>query len=63
VSQADGPVLRAALGSALYLALVGLMSLGVATAVRDAALAIGVVLALLYPFPMFAQLVTNDDWQ
>jgi ABC-2 type transport system permease protein len=63
LSLADGSVLRAAAGSVLYLALIGLMSLGVVTAVRDAAVAIGVVLALLYLFPIFAQVVTDPDWQ
>jgi ABC-2 type transport system permease protein len=63
LSLADGPVLRAAVGSVLYLALIGLLSLGVATAVRDSAVAIGVVLALLYLFPIFAQVVTDPDWQ
>jgi ABC-2 type transport system permease protein len=63
LSLADGPVLRAAAGSVLYLALIALLSLGVATAVRDAAVAIGVVLALLYLFPIFAQVVTDPDWQ
>jgi len=63
LSLAYGPVLRAAAGSVLYLALIGLLSLGVATAVRDSAVAIGVVLALLYLFPIFAQLVTDPDWR
>ncbi len=63
LSLADGSVLRAAAGSVLYLALIALMSLGVATAVRDAAAAIGVVLSLLYLFPIFAQVVTDPDWQ
>ena len=49
---ADGPVLRAAAGSVLYLALIALLRLGIATAVRDSAMAIGVVLALLYLFPL-----------
>jgi ABC-2 type transport system permease protein len=48
LSLADGPTLRAAAGSVLYLALIALLSLGVATAVRDSATAIGVVLGLLY---------------
>ena len=48
LSLSDGPVLRAALGSVLYLALIGLLSLGVAVAVRDSGFAIGVVLGLLY---------------
>jgi len=63
LSLADGPVLRAAAGSALYLALVGLLSLGIATAVREAAVAIGVVLGLLYLFPILANVVTNAHWQ
>ena len=54
LSLADGPVLRAAAGSVLYLALIALLSLGVATAVRDSAAAIGVVLGLLYLFPIIA---------
>jgi ABC-2 type transport system permease protein len=49
-----GAVLRAGVGSVLYLVLIGLLSLGVATAVRDAAPAVGIVLALLYLFPIVA---------
>jgi ABC-2 type transport system permease protein len=45
-------VLRAAADSVLYLALIALLSLGTATAVRDSATAIGVVLGLLYLFPI-----------
>ena len=52
---ADGTVLRAAAGTVLYLVLIALLSLGVATAVRDSAVAIGSVLGLLYLFPIFAQ--------
>jgi len=63
LSLADGPVLRAVVGSILYLALIGLLSLGVATAVKDSAVAIAVVLALLYLFPISAQVVSNPDWQ
>jgi ABC-2 type transport system permease protein len=62
LSLADGPVARAAVGSVLYLVLVGLLSLGVATAVRDAAAAIGVVLGLLYLFPIVAAVVSDPDW-
>jgi ABC-2 type transport system permease protein len=57
-----GPVLRAAAGSVLYLALVALLSLGVATAVRDSATAIGVVLGLLYLFPIVAAVVADPHW-
>jgi ABC-2 type transport system permease protein len=63
LSWADGPVLRAAAGSVLYLALIALLSLGIATAVRDSAVAIGLVLALLYLFPIVASLAANPHWQ
>jgi ABC-2 type transport system permease protein len=55
LSLTDGTVLRAAAGTVLYLALIALLSLGVAAAVRDAAVAIGAVLGLLYLFPILAQ--------
>jgi ABC-2 type transport system permease protein len=54
LSLADGPVLRATAGSVLYLALIALLSVGVAAAVRDPAAAIGVILGLLYLFPILA---------
>ncbi|MER6578674.1 ABC transporter permease [Nonomuraea sp. NPDC001023] len=59
----SGPMLRAAVGSVLYLALIALFSLGVATAVRDSATAIGVVLGLLYLFPALILMIADDDWQ
>lgn len=62
LSITDGPVLRAAVGSALYLVLIGLLSVGIAALVRDSALAIGVVLGLVYLFPIVAQVVSNPDW-
>ena len=55
LSLGNPTVLRAAVGTVLYLALIALLSLGVAAAVRDAAVAIGVVLGLLYLFPILAQ--------
>jgi ABC-2 type transport system permease protein len=55
--------LRPALGSVLYLVLVGLLSLGLATAVRQAAAAVGVVLALLYAVPIVTGVVTDPTWQ
>jgi ABC-2 type transport system permease protein len=62
LSLTDGSVLRAAFGSVLYLGLIALLALGVATAVRDTATAIGVVLALLYCFPIVSSVVTNQQW-
>jgi ABC-2 type transport system permease protein len=63
LSLADGPTLRAAAGSVLYLALITLLSLGIATAVRDSAAAIGVVLGLLYLFPIIILMTADPDWQ
>jgi ABC-2 type transport system permease protein len=63
LSLGDGPTLRAAAGSVLYLALIGLLSLGIATTVRDAPTATGAALALLYLFPILASAVTNPTWQ
>ncbi|WEH12530.1 ABC transporter permease subunit [Streptomyces sp. VNUA24] len=63
LSLADGPTLRAAVGSVLYLVLVALLGLGVATAVREAATAMGIVLGLLYLFPVVAQVVDDPEWQ
>ena len=62
LSLANATVLRAAVGSALYLALIALFSLGISTMVRDSAVAIGIVLALLYLFPIVANVVTNETW-
>jgi ABC-2 type transport system permease protein len=61
LSLADGPVLRAAAGSVLYLALIALLSLGIATAVREPAVAIGIVLSLFYLAPIVAPLL-NQHW-
>lgn len=58
LSLADGPILRAAAGSVLYLGLIALLSLGVAAVTRDGAAAIGTVLGLLYLFPIVAAFVT-----
>jgi ABC-2 type transport system permease protein len=57
LSLSHGLTARAALGSVLYLALIALLSLGVATAVRESAVAIGLVLALLYVFPIVIALI------
>ena len=58
-----GPTLRAASGSVLYLGLIALMSLGVAVIVRDSAVSIGVVLGLLYLFPVVLAFIGNEHWQ
>jgi ABC-2 type transport system permease protein len=58
-SLANGADLRAFGGSVLYLALIALLALGVTTAVRDSAVAIGLVLGLLYLFPIVSSVVPN----
>jgi ABC-2 type transport system permease protein len=64
LSLGDGPMLRAAAGSVLYLGLIALLSLGVAALVREPAVAIGIVLALLYLFPIIVGVAGADPhWQ
>jgi ABC-2 type transport system permease protein len=64
VSLAHGPTVRAALGSVLYLGLVGLLSLGIATIVRDSAAATGAVFGVLYVPPFVALLLGGEPtWQ
>lgn len=62
LSLASGPVPRAAAGSVLYLALIGLLSVGTCAVLRDSATAVGVVLGLLYLFPIIAALA-GPQWQ
>jgi ABC-2 type transport system permease protein len=62
LSLASGPVLRAAAGSVLYLALIALLSLGACAVLRDSAIAVGVVLGLLYLFPIIAAVVSDPRW-
>jgi ABC-2 type transport system permease protein len=50
---------RAAIGTALYLTLVGMLGLGLAAAIRDAAVSVGLVLGLLYLFPIVTAVVSN----
>jgi ABC-2 type transport system permease protein len=61
MSLVDGGVLRAAGGSVLYLMLIALLSLGAVTAVREQATAIGLVLALLYVYPIVTVTVSDAD--
>jgi ABC-2 type transport system permease protein len=59
LSLGHGTTLRAAVGSILYLTLIALLSIGIATVVRDSAIAIAIVLGLLYLFPIIAALVPD----
>ncbi len=64
LSLGAGPTLRAAAGSVLYLALIALFSLGLATALRDSGASIAVMLGLLYIVPLLTDLGTLDPrWE
>jgi ABC-2 type transport system permease protein len=63
LSLGNGPTLRAAVGSVLYLVLVALFSLGVAAAVRDTAAAIAIVLGVMYVVRGVSSLVLDPAWQ
>lgn len=63
VSFGSGGTLRAAVGTILYFVLVALLSLGVATTIRDTAVSIGAVPGVLYVLPVAAQLVGDPAWQ
>jgi ABC-2 type transport system permease protein len=57
LSLANGADLRAALGSVLYLVLIALLALGITAAVRDPGIAIGIVLGLLFLFPIVTAVI------
>jgi len=64
LSLGGGPTMRAVAGSVLYLALIGLLGLGVATALRDSGASIAVMLGLLYIVPLLTELGTLDPrWE
>lgn len=56
-------IVRAILGTVLYMVLVALLGLVVGTVVRDRTMALGVSLGLLYLFPVGAQMVADPRWQ
>ncbi|MFI5907545.1 ABC transporter permease [Dactylosporangium sp. NPDC051541] len=53
---------RPAAGSVLYLELIALLSLGLATAVRSPAAAAGIVLGLMYAWPIVTLAVSDKAW-
>jgi ABC-2 type transport system permease protein len=63
LSLVHGSTLRAVVGSVLYLALIALLSVGVATAVRSSAAAVGIVLGVLYLAPIIIAVVPDAHWQ
>jgi ABC-2 type transport system permease protein len=64
LSLAAGSTLRAAAGSVLYLALIGLFSLGLATAIRDSGASIAILLGLIYIVPLIVQFgILDSRWE
>jgi ABC-2 type transport system permease protein len=59
----DGPTLRAAAGTVLYLGLIALLSLGVGALVRDTAGGITAVLGLLFAFPLLTMVISKPKWE
>jgi ABC-2 type transport system permease protein len=57
ISVGSAATLRAAGGTVIYLVLVGLLSLGVATLIRDTAVSLGALVALLYAPRLLAHIV------
>jgi ABC-2 type transport system permease protein len=62
VTLAHAPVVRAAAGTVLYFGLIALLSIGLAAAVRESAVAITVVLGLLYVLPIIGGLLLSPVW-
>ncbi len=63
VALGDAATVRAAVGTVCYLALVAVLALGLATVLRDAAVGVVSVLALLYLFPVLGAVITDPTWQ
>ena len=59
LSLANGTDLRATCGSVLYLALIALLAVGVTAAVRDSGVAIGLVLGVLFLFPILTSVIPD----
>jgi ABC-2 type transport system permease protein len=60
LSLGNGSDLRATAGAVLYLALIALLAIGLTTAVRDSGVAIGLVLGLLYLFPIVSSVIPDQ---
>jgi ABC-2 type transport system permease protein len=63
LSLTDADTLRAGVAAVAYLVLIGCLSLGIAVALRDSAVAVGGVLALLFLFPLVRLSVSDPTWQ
>ena len=59
LSLGNASDLRAVCGSVLYLTLIALLAFGVTTAVRDSAAGIGIVLGVLFVFPIVSVVIPD----
>lgn len=62
LSLLDSPTARAAVGTALYLTLVALLSLGIGALIRDTAVTLTAVFAVLFVQPIVTEFVTDPEW-
>jgi ABC-2 type transport system permease protein len=62
LSLVDGATARAAVGTVLYLALIALLGLGIGAVIRDTAVSLTAVFALLFVLPIVAEFVTDPQW-
>jgi hypothetical protein len=62
LSLLDGPTLRAAAGSVVYLALIAMLGTAIGTIVRDTAAAILAMTVLLFLSPVFSMFITDPVW-
>lgn len=63
LSLTDRSLLRAGLGTAAYLCLIALLSLGIGAAIRSYAATTSIVLGLLFLFPLAAMVINSTPWQ
>ncbi len=62
LSLLDGPTARAAVGTALYLALIALLSLGLGALIRDTAVTLTAAFAVLFVLPIVTEFVSDPEW-
>lgn len=62
LSLLDGPTARAAVGTVLYLALIALLSLGLGALIRDTAVTLTAVFAVLFVLPIVTEFVSDPVW-
>lgn len=62
LSLVDGPTARAAVGTVLYVGLIALFGLGLGAIIRDTAVSLTVVFAVLFVLPIVTEVVSDPVW-